>query len=317
MTGAGAVAPAVLRRVAVVGLGCIGGSLAGALRAAAPELELVGVESDPATAAEALARGLVTAVRPLPAAGAWAELVVLCLPIAAMPAALARLGALQPPPLVTDTASTKAAVCGWGAERLGPTGFLGGHPMAGREASGLGAARADLFAGAPWVLTPADASARQRFAPWWTLLERIGARPVELDPASHDEAVAWVSHLPLAVSAALAATVAGALTAAPAAAALAASGYRDATRLAAGRPELSADIGWTNGPRLARALRAVRDSLDELLARLPDRDADAATGEAATLARSRLVEWFAAAQAGRAAVLGPPPPPVPERADAL
>lgn len=317
MTGAATVAPPALRRVAIAGLGCIGGSLAGALRAHAPELELVGVEADPATAAEALVLGLVGAVQPLAAAGAWAELVVLCLPIAAMPAALATLGALQPPPLVTDTASTKAVVCRWGAERLGPAGFLGGHPMAGREASGLGAARVDLFAGAPWVLTPADASARQRFAPWRALLERIGARPLELDPADHDEAVAWVSHLPLAVSAALAATVAAALETSPPAAALAASGYRDATRLAAGRPELSADIGWTNGPRLARALRAARGTLDELLARLPDADDTAAAGPGGDRARSRLVEWFAAAQAGRAAVIDAPPPPPSERARAL
>jgi prephenate dehydrogenase len=177
--------------------------------------------------------------------------------------------------VITDVASTKAALVAHARDR--GLRFVGGHPMAGREASGYGAADADLFDGRPWVIVGdgADDAAAERVR---SLALACRARPVELSAAAHDAAVAAISHLPLVVSAALVEAVAGTPDRAaedwPLAASLAASGWRDMTRLAKGDVAMGAGIAATNAGPLAARVRSLRDVLDGWLVDLEaERDA--------------------------------------------
>jgi prephenate dehydrogenase len=144
--------------------------------------------------------------------------------------------------------------------------------MAGREATGYEAASADLFAGRPWVVVPADSADRPATLAVQTLAVACRAQPVRMDPIEHDRLVAAISHLPLVLSAALVESVAGVAGEPagdwPAARALAAGGWRDMTRLARGDVEMGAGIATTNAAELAQRIRAVRTVLDAWLADL-------------------------------------------------
>lgn len=252
--------------VGIVGLGLIGGSLALALRAAWPEVTLLGCDRDPRTCRQALDRGLVAGAGPdLDAVGA-AGVVVLAVPAPAERDLLRRLGAGR---LVTDVASTKAAVTRWAAEA--GVDFVGGHPMAGVEASGLDAARADLFSGAPWVLTRAHPVVE-------ALVRAAGATPVVIDPDHHDRLVAGVSQAAFLLSTAYVLALAGDRDW-PEMARLAAGGYRDMSRLAAGDPEMYAGIAVTNREHILAALGSVEAALARLRRHIENSD-------------GRLVELF-------------------------
>ncbi|HEX5590012.1 MAG TPA: prephenate dehydrogenase/arogenate dehydrogenase family protein [Candidatus Limnocylindrales bacterium] len=276
------------RRIAFLGLGLIAGSVARAVAATSPRgarPRLAAWSPSNAGPDAALRDGVIDdAPGRLEDALAGADLVVIGAPPLETVALVERLGDELRPHLdgtavVTDLASTKAAVVG-AADRAG-LAFVGGHPMAGREAAGYGHASAELFADRPWVLVPgggADDAAIGRVE--W-LVATCGARPVRMDAATHDVAVAAISHLPLVVAAALAEAVAGAGTERPgwsAAAALAATGWRDMTRLARGDTRMGAGIAATNADAIVAGLREVRAVLDswiEALGRAPGPDADA------------------------------------------
>ena len=170
---------------------------------------------------------------------------------------------------MTDVASTKEAIV-LRATALGLR-FVGGHPMAGRETSGYEASSADLFVDRPWVIVPtSDAAAVERVE---GLARACGARPVRLGAAAHDRAVAGISHLPLVVAAALVEAVAGGASSGPSgdwpiAADLAATGWRDTTRLARGDVSMGAGIVVTNAPALAARVRELIGALDSWLAEL-------------------------------------------------
>jgi prephenate dehydrogenase len=237
----------VLVRVGIVGLGLMGGSLALALRAQRPDWELFGEDSDPATMARALERGLVGAgpVREV-------DLLVLAAPIPALPELLAGLS--RQGGVVTDLASTKARVMAWAA--AAGVDLVGGHPMCGRELSGLGAADAELFRGAPWVLT--------RDEPLVTELVRaVGAHPIFMDPELHDELVAGISHAAFLLSTAYMLAVAGSPQWGEMQR-VAGSGFREMTRLAAGDPQLYAAIVSTNRESITEAVKAAESSLARL-----------------------------------------------------
>jgi prephenate dehydrogenase len=162
--------------------------------------------------------------------------------------------------------------------------------MAGRETSGFGAASATLFVGRPWVVVPGDPGDGAAIDRVEGLARAAGAIPVRMDAVAHDAAVAMISHLPIIAAAALAEAAAGGpgtppLADWPAAAALAASGWRDATRLARGDPTMGAGIAATNATALAARLRAYRERLDEWLALLEARGPDGLPDEAAIRAR--------------------------------
>ena len=260
-------------RIAFLGLGLIGGSVARALRAGGmpgADVHLAAWTENGVGPRAALAAGVIDEVAGTPMAAIRdADLVVLATPPLTCVTLLARLGRdgdlrphLAPGATVTDVASTKAAVLG--AARAAGVPFVGGHPMAGRETSGFEASDAGLFLDRPWVVTEAvHGGDPERVR---ALARACGARVVELDAATHDRLVAAISHLPLLTAVALVEAVAGGDAAAadwPGAGALAASGWRDATRLARGDVTMGTEIAVSNAPAIAGRLRDLRAAIDE------------------------------------------------------
>ncbi|MGH2513370.1 MAG: prephenate dehydrogenase [Candidatus Limnocylindrales bacterium] len=260
-------------RLAILGFGLIGGSVARAVRAGLPDSPFVGSISawSPSGNGPASARadGVVDRVgTSLADAVEGADLVVLAAdPLACLDllGALARLPPAVDPATITDVASTKAAI-GQRADALGLP-FVGGHPLAGLETSGYRNSRADLFRGRPWVLCSGVASRPIDLERAEALVAACGAERTWLAPAEHDRAVAAISHLPLALSAALVESV-GMAADWPLAQQLAAGGWQSATRLARGDPGMGAGIAATNAPELARRLRAIQAQLADWLADL-------------------------------------------------
>jgi prephenate dehydrogenase len=263
-------------RVAFLGLGLIGGSIARALRVAAGGgWSTTAWTPRGAGPRAALAAGAIDdAAGTLEGAVDGADLVVLAAPPTECLALLDELAGpvaafLGTDAVVTDTASTKGAIVHH-ATTLGLR-FVGGHPMAGRETTGFSAADPMLFHERPWVVVPgrADADAIARVE---SLARACGANPFTLDGRAHDSYVAAISHMPLVVSAALVEAVAG-TGAQPRsdwawAEALAAGGWDSMTRLARGDATMGAGIATTNPDSIASRLRDVRAVLDEWIALL-------------------------------------------------
>lgn len=288
-------------RVALLGLGLIGGSIARALRAGAdPSRSVDWIAAWSPSAAgprDALAARIVDAASgSLAEAVDGADLVVLAAPPIECLDLLGRLGELRgrlaPGVLVTDVASTKerivAAATGAGLP------FVGGHPMAGSEATGFVASSADLFRERPWVVVPTPTSPPGGVERVEALARACGARPLRLDAATHDRAVAAISHVPLILAVALVESVIGQADG-PARpdwaveSRLAASGWASMTRLALGSPEMAAGIAGTNAPAIAAGLRDLRDAIDGwILALEADRPASTSLGERFRAARDRL-----------------------------
>lgn len=258
--------------LAFIGFGLIAGSIARAVRASesAGGWTMAAWSPTGRGPAEALAGGVLDrAPRTPEEALADADLVILAGPATACLSALGDLAgawarSLSSGAVVTDVASTKAQL----VERANAAGirFVGGHPMAGLESSGYGAGRADLFIDRPWVVVPGAHSRPVDPERVVALARACGARPIELDAHAHDRAVAAISHLPMLLSAALVEAVAGrsgggSPTDWPLARQLAASGWRDMTRLARGDPEMDAAIAATNAPALTEQLDALLEVL--------------------------------------------------------
>lgn len=292
-------------RVCVIGVGLIGGSLAAACRALPEPPEVLGIDLDEAALAEALARGVIdrgaladaAIVREWLAPGG-ADLVVLAMPARGVEPWLALLGELGFPGVVTDVASTKAGVVAAARSRLpAATRFVGGHPMAGSERSGVTAARADLFRGANWLLTPAVDTDLDAFRRVHALVGAIGARVIVIPPELHDEAVAVVSHVPHVAAAALCAVAGARAGSGGELLRLAAGGFKDTTRIAAGSPVLWAGICNDNAVALAAGLRELRLALEgfEGLLRARDQAGIGAWLQAAAAVRSSLpAQWVPA-----------------------
>jgi prephenate dehydrogenase len=289
-------------RVAILGFGLIGGSVARAL-AAAPDAEAWSVAAwSPGGVgpAQAAAEGVIALATRWPEdALDGADLVLLAAPpIETLDLLDALAGRwadhVAPHAVVTDVASTKVRLM----ERADELGlrFVGGHPMAGRETTGYAASRADLFRGRPWVVVPGGHADPGSVIAVETLAVACGARPVRLGAREHDEAVAGISHLPLVLAAALVEAVAGDGSTDrpgwPLARSLAAGGWRDMTRLARGDVSMGAGIGATNAKALAERLRDVRAVLDAWLADLegPDGPDVDALADRLRAARERLEE---------------------------
>lgn len=251
---------------AVVGSGLIGASAGLALRKAGWEVTLYDVRPEVARRAEELGAGRAAGLPGTAVADAdVVDVAILAMPPQAVAASLLAVQAVGLARTYTDVASSKV-VPARDAARLGCdlASYVGGHPMAGRERSGPGAARSDLFAGVPWIVTPGDA-AHEHVERVVAMVEAAGARPVLLDAATHDAAVAVVSHVPQ-VAASL---VAARLVEAPdQAVALAGQGIRDVTRIAGSDPDLWAGILQANAAPVLDVLTALRDDLDTVLAAL-------------------------------------------------
>ena len=255
----------MIRRLAVVGVGLLGGSVAKAARAQGLAREVIGIGRDRARMQAALADGgLDHATADLAEGVREADFIVLAAPVRVIEDLLERLWDVAPADaVVTDVGSSKAAIvrCAERLARRRPLAFVGSHPMAGSEKSGYGVARVDLFQGALVVVTPtesSDARAVKRVTSFW---EHVGARVTTLDPESHDAAVAAISHLPHLVACALMDAVS---REAPGALEVAARGFKDTTRIAAGDPQMWQEIFLANRAALTVAIGAFRRSLDEI-----------------------------------------------------
>jgi prephenate dehydrogenase len=252
-----------MKVVAIAGVGLIGASFGLALRRAGFTGEILGVSSE--RSIEAARRvGAIDYGITIEDAARRADLIFLSRPIFGIIETLAHLGPIaRKGTLITDAGSTKVTIETAARESLQHATFVGGHPMAGKEARGAEAADAALFEGRPWIFTSEPAHpVFPEFREW---IRRIGAREKLLDAATHDRMVAWASHLPQLASTALAAVLAHEN---PEAAAVAGPGLIDMTRLAMSSWDLWSDILGTNGPEVSAALDAYIAKLESLRSEL-------------------------------------------------
>ena len=290
--------PQRVRRVAILGVGLLGGSLGLRWRQQRAVAEVVGFSRSRPSAERGLALGALDVVAPdLESAVSGADVVVLCAPVMACLELGPRIAALaEAGCLITDVCSTKAAMEAAMVRALAARGprpgplFIGGHPMAGAERGGVEAADPYLFEQAVWVLCPPAGTPPAAVDPLAALVEATGAHPVRLDAGVHDRRVAAVSHLPQLAAVALAETVGGGEERDPGLLALAGGGFRDTTRIAQSPSEMWLDVLTTNtGPILEEF-----DRYTAGLARLRQAVAD---GD-----RAAIVRHFAAAAGVRARV---------------
>ena len=287
--------------VAFLGFGLIGGSIARSLRGVGglPDVRLVAWTPSGSGPDRAVADGILDAsARSVVQAIEGADLIVLAAPPLDCLALLDELGgpgrsALAPGVTITDVASTKAAIVTRAATLGLP--FVGGHPMAGRETAGYGAATGDLFTDRPWVVVRAEGATERNVEAVEALVVACGARPFEMDAVTHDAAVAGTSHLPLILAAALVEAVAPGNDQPdrmdrPFMPEMTAGGWRDMTRLARGDPAMGTGIVVTNGPALAARIRDLRAVLDGWLAELerPGGSDAVAVADRLRAARERL-----------------------------
>jgi prephenate dehydrogenase len=252
------------RTIGIVGVGLIGGSFGLALRKAGFDGRILGVSSQ-RSLDEGLRAGAIDAAATLDGAAAEADLLFLSHPIRRILEQLPQIAAAaKPGALVTDAGSTKAEIARVAREAFEgkSSEFLPGHPMAGKEGRGAAIADPDLYRGATWALTPleegAESAAAAELRNW---LERIGARVRCVPPEEHDRIVALTSHLPQALSTALAASLRDALPDRDELD-LAGGGLRDMTRLAGSSYAIWADILETNRENVRAALDAFLAELE-------------------------------------------------------
>lgn len=255
-------------KVAVVGVGLIGGSLCLSWRRRDLVREVWGVDRSPEVLEEARRRGAVDrATLDLGEGVAGAELVVLATPVET----ILRIGeeelprVLSPNALVTDVGSTKGEICRRLSRALAGRGvFIGGHPLAGSEDQGIAAAHPHLFENAVFVLTPSEGTPEGALRDLAALVSTTGAEVVFMDPDLHDRVVAMVSHLPQMVAVALVNAVERASEAIPGLMDMAAGGFRDTTRITSSPPDIWKDILLTNREAALEALALFRENLGRI-----------------------------------------------------
>lgn len=261
-------------RVAVLGTGLVGSSFALAVGRQFGDARIIGWDR-PEVLTQAAARGAIhESSTDVAAAVRGADLIYIALPIGVtiefLPT-VAREAGLRA--LVTDSCSTKTVVCKAAAAHFGGSArFLGGHPMAGKEVSGIEQADADLFRGARYALIASEDDPDPRLKQFVELLRSIGAEPVCCDAETHDWAVAIVSHLPQLVSIALGHVVLDETDETGLPVSLAGRGLADSLRLAGSPYEIWRDVCLTNTQNIALALDRVIQALDHLRARLTSRE---------------------------------------------
>jgi len=259
------------RRVAIAGIGLIGGSIALAIRDRWPSAHIVGIDT-PSVLTHARTSGAIDDGLPSMAALDAADLVVLAAPVRQNARLLTQLPErVAHEALLTDVGGTKRDIVG-AARRLPPGArFIGGHPIGGAERGGFGFARRDLFENRPWILTPVPGTDAGALSALRTFVTALGARPVVMEPEEHDRVMAFVSHLPQLAASALMDTVGGAV--ARDGLAVAGRGLADTTRLASSPADVWRDICATNADAISGALDLLIDRLNDLRADLHRGDA--------------------------------------------
>jgi len=258
----------MIRRLAILGVGLIGGSLARALRDAGHVQEIVGYGRSLANLQRAVELGVVDRIETtLPAAVQGADLVVLATPVGTMPEILSAIAPyLGQDTVVTDVGSVKGAVVNAARHALAAklAAFVPGHPIAGTERSGVEASFASLYVGRRVVLTPLPENRPEDVARVRAMWQAAGADVVTMSVEHHDEVLAATSHLPHMLAFALVDLLAQ-LDDRREVFAYAAGGFRDFTRIASSDPVMWRDIGLANGSALAQMLKSYRAELDQLI----------------------------------------------------
>jgi len=276
--------------VTIIGVGLIGGSIGLAIRARNAAYRVIGVDLDPGRLERASRLGAIDcAVPSLEAGVADAEIVVVSAPVTASVALILEAARRGPESmLITDVGSTKARIVAESeADSQARSRFVGGHPIAGSERQGVEYSRADLFQGRVCALTPTPRTPLDRVERTRVFWTALGAKVVEVDPAIHDDQLAFTSHLPHAVASALASTIPTELFA------MAAGAYRDGTRVADAEGSLWAGIFLDNRRPLLDALSAFEGEIKAFRQALEAGDAD------------RLVSWWNRGRARRSSYVEP------------
>ncbi|MFZ6002657.1 MAG: prephenate dehydrogenase/arogenate dehydrogenase family protein [Actinomycetota bacterium] len=291
------------RRAGIVGTGLIGGSIGLALRRRG--WHVTGADRDPDRSARAQALGALDEIGTDPRA----DITFLATPVQAV-AAAAREALSGTSGIVTDVGSVKASI----VASVDDPRFLGGHPMAGSEQDGIEGADADLFAGAVWVLTPTAATSNATYAAVRSAVGDLGADVVALTPEHHDSLVAVVSHVPHLTAAALMHLADDKATEHRALLRLAAGGFRDMTRIAAGHPGIWPDICAENRDAIVEVLDDLVTSLQAVRAVVVEEDR---AGLLAVLERARAARVNLPARVASAGDMCEVRVPVPDRPGVL
>jgi prephenate dehydrogenase len=264
----------MIQRIAILGTGLLGTSVGLALRAAGFKGSIIGWNRSTEQAQLALSMGAIDSIAndPIEAARA-SEVTVLAVPIFATIDFMEKLAPiLGPDHLITDVGSTKRMISESAARLYNSpdrAAFLPGHPMAGKERGGASLADANLFRGAVWLFTPEPAvqlspRGAELAANWRSLVAAMGAKTLDLDPARHDELVAWVSHLPQFTATALSALLEEEVGDAPELKDVGGRALREMTRLGSSPFSMWRDIAHTNTEAVERALLALEQRLAHL-----------------------------------------------------
>jgi prephenate dehydrogenase len=257
-------------RIAVLGVGLIGGSIGLAAHEHVEDAEVVGFGRDPGRLARALELGAIDrAADSVAAAVEGADLCFACAPVGALPELVrGALAAAGPDCVVTDVGSTKQGLLAG----VDDARFVGGHPIAGAETAGVEHARADMFQGAVWYLTPLPHSGGLLYERLHRFVVDLGARPVAVDPATHDRLVAVFSHLPHVLANVLASQAAERLADHGEALRHVGASFRDMTRVAGANTDIWTDIYRANRSAIAEEIAAFKRELERVEALLEEGD---------------------------------------------
>lgn len=250
--------------IGVVGLGLIGGSLAWDLRDL--NYQVTGVSRKESTCKLAVEMGIVSAASTELSTLKTADIIFICTPLGAIaPTTLELIPYLREDTIITDAGSAKGEI----VKAIAPhwSNFVGGHPMAGKEESGLQYAEAGLFRHNPYVLTPTPTTPTQSIAAVAKIVNALGAKLYQCTPEVHDRAVSWISHLPAMVSASLIATCLKETNPdiQQLAKQIASSGFKDTSRVGGGNPELRRMMAQYNREELLRSLYQYQETLGEFI----------------------------------------------------
>jgi prephenate dehydrogenase len=253
--------------IAIVGLGLIGGSIGLALKSASGQIKIVGIPRREETIQDAVGRKAIDwGTTDLLKGVKDADIVFLCTPInLIVPKIKEMIPALKKGVIVTDVGSSKEEIVSQ-AEKLMPEGtfFVGGHPMAGKEEVKLEAAESDLLKDRIYILTETSKTDKNAVEKLEEVVKLMGSKVIKMDAKLHDLVVAGISHMPLAVAAALVNTIANSDKGKEAMKTCAASGFQDTTRIASGDPGLGTDMFVTNKKSVLKQISQFKKSLSKM-----------------------------------------------------
>lgn len=294
-------AQAPFSSVVIIGLGLIGASLAAAIKKAYPRIFIYGVDIDGRSCVVAKENGWVSnSSRPDDVElerflASEADIVIIATPVAAVDQYFQMLADVGFKGLITDTLSTKSHITEIAKQTLRfPENYIPGHPMTGSEKNGIEGARSDLFEGSNWILCPDESTSPEQFQMLHELITGIDARVISLPREEHDKAVAIVSHVPHIVASALMRLAMNHTDDRQALMRLAAGGFKDTTRVAAGSPKLWCGIAFDNSEALESGLKEMGQILYEFTQALDSKDRDSFTqllAESAEARRALPAAW--------------------------